>query len=180
MPESAEHDGERWAASPAQMRALAAGLGQLARAAGGAAGGPTIYLSGALGAGKTTFCQGALRGAGCLDPVTSPGYLLVTSHALAPMGALDEATALHVDLYRIAAGAQLHELGLEEAMAESALVLLEWPERADSALPRPDVHVALATDGDSERRRVRWRGMGERGCALSEAWAAWAARTGPV
>ena len=161
--------------SAASTRSLASGLGRLARAAGRPLGGPAIYLSGELGAGKTTFCQGALRGAGCADAITSPGYLLAISHALRPLGALGEATALHVDLYRIDSAAAFDELGLEEAMADAALTLLEWPERAEPALPRPDVWIEVAADADSDLRRLVWRSASADGRALADAWARWAA-----
>ncbi len=167
-------DGARRRVCPTReaTQALGERLGWLARQAGGAGGGPVVYLSGELGAGKTTFCQGALRGAGCEDPVTSPSYMLVCSHALRATDTLPAAAALHIDLYRIEDAARCEELALDDSIAESALSLLEWPERALAALPRPDLWIALAVQHDSEQRQLRWRGLSARGQALAAALAA--------
>jgi tRNA threonylcarbamoyladenosine biosynthesis protein TsaE len=40
----------------------------------------------------------------------------------------------HVDLYRIEAAHELEELGLDDALTDSAL-LIEWPERLPSLWP---------------------------------------------
>src|SRR5205807_1836452 len=67
-----------------------------------------LYLSGELGAGKTTFARGFLRALGVADEVRSPTYTLIELYRT---GAL---TAVHVDLYRVRDAAELDALGLRE------------------------------------------------------------------
>ena len=55
---------------------------------------------------------------------------------------------MHLDLYRIAAAAELEFLGLDDLAAQAALWLIEWPERGGSALPPADLHVRLALAGE--------------------------------
>jgi tRNA threonylcarbamoyl adenosine modification protein YjeE len=106
--------------------------------------GDLVTLSGPLGAGKTTFARALIR-AIADDPsleVPSPTFTLVQSYA---GGRLKLA---HFDLYRIADAAELDELGFDEALGESA-VLMEWPERVSDRLPpeRLDLSLAAALDG---------------------------------
>src|SRR5213076_3575969 len=67
-----------------------------------------LYLSGELGAGKTTFARGFLRALGVTEEVRSPTYTLIELYCT---GAL---TAVHVDLYRVRDAAELEALGLRE------------------------------------------------------------------
>jgi tRNA threonylcarbamoyladenosine biosynthesis protein TsaE len=86
--------------------------------------GDVIALFGALGAGKTTFARGLLRGLGHDGDVASPTFPIVQAYAPP-----DTRIPLwHVDLYRIEEPAELEEIGLDEARGEAALVI-EWPER---------------------------------------------------
>ena len=89
--------------------------------------GDVVALFGALGAGKTTFCRGVLRGLGFAGDVASPTFPIVQAYAPP-----DTRLPLwHVDLYRIERAGEIEELGLDEAL-ETAALLIEWPER----LPR--------------------------------------------
>ena len=100
-----------------------------------------VYLTGDLGAGKTTLTRGLLRSLGVTGAVRSPTYTLVEIYEL---GAL---TALHLDLYRLSDPAELHNLGLREWARGGHLWLIEWPERGGELLPAADLAVTL-TAGD--------------------------------
>ena len=102
-----------------------------------------VHLHGDLGAGKSTLARGWLRALGVSGAIRSPTYTLVERYPL-PAG-----EALHLDLYRIADGAELEFLGLDDA--DAALWLVEWPERGGASLPAADLRVALAIDGDGRR-----------------------------
>jgi tRNA threonylcarbamoyladenosine biosynthesis protein TsaE len=106
-----------------------------------------IALSGPLGAGKTVLVQSICRGYGVIDVVTSPTFALVHEYA-AP-----RSTVFHVDLYRLAAPDDLTALAWDEIMSASALVLVEWPERAGSRLPGAHLPIDLEyVPGDADRR----------------------------
>ncbi len=107
-----------------------------------ALGGPplVIFLSGELGAGKTTLARGLLRGLGYAGKVVSPTYTLMEPYEVG--GRL----IFHIDLYRIADPAELEFLGLRDSL-EDSILLIEWPARGEGWLPRPDLNITLAPHG---------------------------------
>lgn len=96
-----------------------------------------LYLSGDLGAGKTTLARGLLAQLGVKGAVRSPTYTLVEVHA---PGALH---VVHADLYRLDSAADLEPLGLRELHRPGHVWVVEWPERAGDALPAGDLHLEL-------------------------------------
>ena len=111
---------------------------QLARARPAGESLTVLYLQGELGSGKTTFARGFLRGLGVTQPVRSPTFTLME---LYPTGAL---TVLHLDLYRLAAPAELEALGLREWARPHLLWLIEWPEKGVGRLPPADLTLRFA------------------------------------
>lgn len=98
-----------------------------------------ITLHGDLGAGKTTLVQAICRGLQVVEPVTSPTFALVHEYR-SPVGRV-----VHCDLYRLETLRDVDALGLDELLADpTAIVLIEWPERAASLLPEPALMLALA------------------------------------
>jgi N-acetylmuramate 1-kinase len=119
--------------------------------------GDFVTLSGDLGAGKTTFARALIRylaGDETIE-VPSPTFTLVQSYEL-PRFPL-----VHIDLYRATGANELAELGLDD-WPETAVVLLEWPDRAAGLLPadRFDVTLTLAPKLKSEFRHARLTGYG--------------------
>ncbi|HEV7491041.1 MAG TPA: tRNA (adenosine(37)-N6)-threonylcarbamoyltransferase complex ATPase subunit type 1 TsaE [Rhodanobacteraceae bacterium] len=133
----------------AGMRDLAARLAVAAREGG------MIHLEGDLGAGKTTFARALLTSLGVGERVKSPTYSLVESYRIG------DRDAHHLDLYRIADASELEWLGLGDLWGDSALVLVEWPERARGALPTADLVLHLRHAG--ERRGVVAEALSARG-----------------
>ena len=109
--------------------------------------GMLVTLSGDLGAGKTTFARGVLRGLGWTGPVKSPSYALVEHYALSSL------YLYHFDFYRIDDPSAWDDAGFAEAFRGDTVCLVEWPERVTERLPAPDVAIALAT-GDASGRRL--------------------------
>jgi tRNA threonylcarbamoyladenosine biosynthesis protein TsaE len=106
-----------------------------------------ISLTGELGVGKTTLAQSICAGYGVTEPVTSPTYALVHRYEA------DRSPVYHVDLYRLDGESQLTNIGWDDILAERALVIVEWPERAGSRMPSDHLHIDLEyVEGDSARR----------------------------
>ena len=93
-----------------------------------------IYLCGELGAGKTTFARGFLRGLGYDGNVKSPTFSLVESYQF------ETITVYHLDLYRLTEPAELEFTGIRDLCEEINVVcLIEWPNRGGNATPKPDL-----------------------------------------
>ncbi|RFF32877.1 tRNA (adenosine(37)-N6)-threonylcarbamoyltransferase complex ATPase subunit type 1 TsaE [Wenzhouxiangella sediminis] len=101
------------------------------------AGGGIVYLSGDLGAGKTTLVRGLLRALGFSGRVKSPSYGLIESYTI------DGRDIHHLDLYRLGHGEEIAYLGLEDLLSQDSLLLVEWPERGEGWLPAPDWRVRI-------------------------------------
>ena len=109
-----------------------------------------VYLSGELGAGKTTFSRGFLRGRGHKGSVKSPTYTIVE-----PYETLAAMPVFHLDLYRLGSPEELAYLGLEDYLAREAILLIEWPEQALSHLPSPTVQITLVAEQEGRGITVR-------------------------
>jgi tRNA threonylcarbamoyladenosine biosynthesis protein TsaE len=132
--------------SPDQTRALGAQLGRLLER------GDIVLLCGAIGSGKTTFTQGLARALKVREPVGSPTFTLVAEHD----GSDADGRPLrlyHVDLYRLADEADAATFGFAELLdTADGIVVVEWPERAQGALPEHFLLVNLAWVADTKRR----------------------------
>jgi tRNA threonylcarbamoyladenosine biosynthesis protein TsaE len=107
------------------------GLGAAVAAAVGERG-LLVGLEGDLGTGKTTFARGFLRRLGITGSIRSPTYTLIEPYDAGGR------VAYHLDLYRLVDPQELELIGIRDLLRGTALVLVEWPERAGRVLPRPD------------------------------------------
>jgi tRNA threonylcarbamoyladenosine biosynthesis protein TsaE len=111
-------------------------------------GGQCIYLFGDLGAGKTTFVRGLLRGLGVTENITSPTFTIMNEYRVGPL------KVLHLDLYRLEDPEELEFLGLRDLFDDSTIMLVEWPERGSGFLPPADRDVILTYVDEGHRRIV--------------------------
>ena len=107
-----------------------------------------ITLTGELGVGKTTLAQSICLGYGVKEEITSPTYALVHEYVAA------KSPVFHIDLYRLESPEQLTNLGWDEIVSSRALVLVEWPERAESRLPDDHLPIDLDYIADDPTRRI--------------------------
>ena len=108
--------------------------------------GDVVTLSGPLGAGKTSIARGLLAALGLAGEAPSPSFAIVQPYAFPEV----DVPVLHVDLYRIDDPAEIAEFGLDEARAESVL-LIEWSERAPGRWPDA-LALSLEMMPDDSRR----------------------------
>ena len=117
-----------------------------------------VLLKGDLGSGKTTLTKGIISGLGAAkeEDVTSPTFNLVHEFSIpnAPgsEGSSQSCKLYHVDLYRIENFHDLQSLGLEDALSEKAIVIIEWPERFTFRTDWPTVEIRLDHAGGDSRR----------------------------
>ncbi len=108
--------------------------------------GDAVTFSGGLGAGKTAFARGVLRGLGYKGRVTSPTFAIANEYDT-PSGRV-----AHIDLYRITTGEALEEIGFEEYFNGGYIVLVEWSENAFGFLPESCKNVNISYgEGTNER-----------------------------
>ena len=108
-----------------------------------------LFLSGDLGVGKTTFVRGLLRGLGYRGSVKSPTYTLVEPYQLS------DVHIYHIDLYRLNDPEELEYTGIRDSFSDSALFLIEWPDKARSALPNPDLELFINRRGHGRELHIR-------------------------
>jgi len=119
------------------------------KAFGRAAAPPLVVaLAGDLGAGKTTLAQAICAGYGVTEPVTSPTFAIVHRYDAS------RSPVYHLDLYRIERPSDLVNIGWDEIVMSHALVIIEWPERADGLIPAGHVPIDLEHAPDDPERRV--------------------------
>ncbi|MEH6504317.1 MAG: tRNA (adenosine(37)-N6)-threonylcarbamoyltransferase complex ATPase subunit type 1 TsaE [Cycloclasticus sp.] len=106
--------------------------------------GMLVFLVGNLGAGKTTLVRGILRGLGHLGAVKSPTYNIVEPYSI------NEQTVFHFDLYRLMDVEELEYMGIRDYLTDDSICFIEWPDKGDGLLPKPDIQIEIKING-SER-----------------------------
>ncbi|MFL5749194.1 MAG: tRNA (adenosine(37)-N6)-threonylcarbamoyltransferase complex ATPase subunit type 1 TsaE [Chloroflexota bacterium] len=123
----------------ASTRGVAAALASAARP------GDLVCLWGDLGAGKTQFAKGFGEGLGVVGTISSPTFILMAEYA----GRLP---LFHVDLYRLADGADAVAGGIVDERQAAGVTLVEWPERMGELLPPRRLDVVIDGTGTAPRR----------------------------
>jgi tRNA threonylcarbamoyladenosine biosynthesis protein TsaE len=128
---------------PGEEDTLAAGR----KLAGVLRAGDVVTLEGDLGAGKSTFARGVLRGLGYAGDVPSPTFALVIPYD-PPAVSLP---VWHVDLYRLEDPREADALALEEGLDGGAL-LIEWPQRLGHQWHDRALRLTLTAEPNGGRR----------------------------
>lgn len=112
--------------------------------------GSCIALHGDLGAGKTQFVRGLVKGLGGHGrAVSSPTFVLLNVY---PTPAH---TVYHLDAYRVGGAEDFEAIGFAELLEQGGLVVVEWPERVEALIPPAAMHIRITTR-TRNTRQVDW------------------------
>lgn len=109
--------------------------------------GDIVCLYGQLGAGKTTFCQGAIAALGVKETVTSPTFTIVHQYRG------DRFPVYHFDVYRVHSGEELFEIGYEDYFFGDGVCFVEWAELIEELIPENAIRVYLTYSEEEEDGR---------------------------
>jgi tRNA threonylcarbamoyladenosine biosynthesis protein TsaE len=127
--------------SVAETEALAAELAKTLR------GGECIALEGDLGAGKTHFVRGLVRGLGGVErAVSSPTFVLLNVYDTGRL------KVFHLDAYRVHGAEDFESIGFSELLEQGGIVAVEWPGRVSALLPTNRISVTLQATGKNARQ----------------------------
>lgn len=107
-----------------------------------------VRLDAPMGAGKTTLVRSIAKARGVHpDAVSSPTYVLMNIYAP------DEGPPIaHIDCYRLTSGDELEAMGWDQITDGKTIILIEWPERVEDALPDDAARIAIEPVGEQARR----------------------------
>ncbi len=118
---------------------------QLAQCCKDIDGAIVIYLTGDLGAGKTTLARGFIQYFG-FERVKSPTYSLVESYQN------EQINIHHFDCYRLSDPQELDYIGVRDYSGDKDIQLIEWPSLGLGAIAKADISLALS--GYDEQRQL--------------------------
>ena len=105
-----------------------------------------MALVGEMGTGKTHFVRAVVEGlGGSPTDVSSPTFVLVQQYAA-------RLNVHHADAYRLDSEADFLDLGPEEWLAGSGVVLIEWADRISNCLPDDRIDVSITDTGETSRQ----------------------------
>ncbi len=124
----------------------------------------TIFLTGDLGAGKTTFLQGFAKKLGITEPLTSPTYALEQRYQTKQNGQL-----LHLDLYRLK---EKDAVDLVESTSDhTGIRCIEWADRLPNTMQSLEcIHLHFAEEGNGRLLTVDCRDATMPGDAEIDQW----------
>lgn len=106
-----------------------------------------IAFHGGMGAGKTTFITAFCKALGVVGTIGSPTYSIINQYKTT-----GGKNICHMDWYRLKDEEEAINAGVEDALYNGDLCLIEWPEIAASLLPHHTLHLQIEPIGETERK----------------------------
>lgn len=108
-----------------------------------------VELVGDLGAGKTTFARGLVKGLGSDSDVSSPSFSLSNIYRLS-----SGVEVHHFDFYRLEEPGVMRQQILEAIEDEKSFVIIEWADTVRNLLPKSTIKIELKPTIDNPDRRI--------------------------
>ena len=108
-----------------------------------------VALFGELGAGKTAFTRGLVRGYGVNCRVSSPTFAIVNEYRESGR------TVYHFDMYRITGIDDLESTGFFDYLDSGAVLVIEWSENILSYLPDDCIRVQIIKSENENERTIK-------------------------
>ncbi|MCL2513453.1 MAG: tRNA (adenosine(37)-N6)-threonylcarbamoyltransferase complex ATPase subunit type 1 TsaE [Oscillospiraceae bacterium] len=111
-------------------------------------GGEILAFYGPLGAGKTAFAAGVVKGLENLSNVSSPTFAIINDYGGNPR-------IYHFDMYRIETFDDLYSTGFFDYLEENAVTLIEWSENIEKFLSEEYNMIKIKISyGENENERI--------------------------
>ena len=106
--------------------------------------GSVVALFGGLGMGKTAMVRGIARGLQLNAEVSSPTFALVHDYGGTP-------PLVHFDMYRVSGWEDLYSTGYYDYLDAGAILIVEWSENIQGALPDDAVRIRISAPQEGVR-----------------------------
>lgn len=111
--------------------------------------GSTIFMTGDLGSGKTTFTKGFAAGLGYSNEVQSPTYPILNEYSNS------NNFIYHFDLYRLKSVSEFLEIGgIEYLSSQNGICIIEWPELIEGFDIDNKFKISFTVNDDIPSRKI--------------------------
>ena len=115
-------------------------------------GGTVVAFYGGLGMGKTTLISGIAKGMGLTCNVSSPTFAIVNVYG-------EHNELCHFDMYRVESWDDLYSTGFFDYLDTGAVLVIEWSENIESALPECAIRISIRRGEEDNQRIFQIEGM---------------------
>ena len=106
--------------------------------------GSVVAFFGGMGMGKTAMVRGIAAGLGLDAEVSSPTFALVHDYGGQP-------PLVHFDMYRVSNWEDLYSTGFFDYLDAGAILVVEWSENIENALPEGAIRLRIQRVDDTTR-----------------------------
>lgn len=106
--------------------------------------GTVVALFGGMGMGKTAMVRGIADGLGLTAEVSSPTFALVHDYGGQP-------PLVHFDMFRVSGWEDLYSTGFFDYLDSGAILVVEWSENIENALPDDAIRLYFERIDDTTR-----------------------------